>query len=412
MSEYLVVRLKEDTSEPTWIILDETGNRVSQAACGPLQNAVADAVGRQVILLVDGLDIVNTTVNVPVKSQTRLKKILPYTVEDLIVNDIESVLICSGERNTEGEIPVAIVARKKLDDWLSRCEEVNLPVNLIYADTEGVPGIPGNLTLMIENERIYCRPPNRPPFVLDGINLNEVFDIISFQKPNEGELRHIVIYSDENSYAHREPEIDSLRDRFSSIEIQLLPEGPLSKFGANLVNSPGTNLLQGSYRTNSYWSELFKPWRFAALLLLGFGTIATSTEAIRYYLLSQEDAALNSSLEIGCQSIFQTSTPAACRSEIQQLLSVTGASTEGLPVPIFLSTLSVLAEVHNSANQIEAISFRNNMTDLRFISPDIATLDNFAIKMANDGKFQVNILSANPGENGVEGRIQILDIAR
>ena len=76
-----------------------------------------------------------------------------------------------------------------------------------------------------------------------------------------------------------------------------------------------------------------------------------------------------------------------------------------MPVPIFLSTLSVLAEIHNSVNQIEAISFRNNMTDLRFISPDIATLDNFAIKMANDGKFQVNILSANPGENGVEGRV-------
>ena len=147
MSEYLVVRLKEDTSEPTWIVLDEGGNRVSQAACGPLQNAVADAVGRQVILLVDGLDIVNTTVNVPVKSRARLKKILPYTVEDLIVNDIENVLICSGERNIEGEIPIAIVARKKLDDWLSRCAEVNFPVNLIYADTEGVPGIPGNCLL-------------------------------------------------------------------------------------------------------------------------------------------------------------------------------------------------------------------------------------------------------------------------
>lgn len=409
MSEYLVIRLTEDSSEATWIVLDSNGHRLTQAASGFLSNTTAAAAGRQVILLVDGLDIITTTVTLPVKSRTRLLKMLPYTLEDLMAEDIEKFLFCPSSRNSKGEISVAIVARERLAGWLARCEEAGLRANLIYADTEGVPDTPGNMTFIIEGDRVYGRLPDRPPFVFDGVELSEVMDIHSLEGESEDEARHVVIYADETGYSRREWEIDALRDRFSSVDLQVLPEGPLHKFGATLVNMPGSNLLQGPYALDSNWGAMIRPWRLAVLLLLSFGILATMTEGVRYYLLNQEDRALTVVLETGCQNIVQSSGLVACRSRIQQILSAAGVTVDQSSVSAFLSTLIILAETHDPASRIEALSFRNSVTDLRLIAPDVTTLDSLARSMANSGQFQVNILSANPGPNGVEGRIQVLE---
>jgi general secretion pathway protein L len=409
VSEYLVVRLTEDSSEATWIVLDSNGHRLTQAASGFLSNATAAAVGRQVILLVDGLDIVTTTATLPVKSRAKLLKMLPYTLEDVMAEDIEKFLFCPSPRSSEGKISVAIVARERLAAWLVRCEEVGLRANLIYADTEGIPDTPGNLTFIIEGDRVYGRLSDRPPFVFDGVELSEVLDILSLEGESETEARHVVIYADESGYSRREWEIDALRERFSSVDLQVLPEGPLHKFGATLVNTPGSNLLQGPYALDSNWGAMIRPWRLAVLLLLSFGILATMTEGVRYYLLSQEDKALTAALETGCQNAVQSPDLVACRNRIQQLLSAAGVTVDQSSVPAFLSTLIILAETHDPASRIEALSFRNSVTDLRLIAPNVTTLDSLARSMANSGQFQVNILSANPGPNGIEGRIQVLE---
>ena len=409
MSEYLVVRLTEDAPEATWIALDNGGHRLAQATSGPLADAAAEAEGRQVILLVDGLDIITTTATIPVKGRARLMKMLPYTLEDLIAEDVEKFLFCPGVRSDDGTVPVAIVAKERLDHWLAQCEEAGLKANLIYADTDGVPDTPGNMTFVVEGDRVYGRLPDRPPFVLDGVELADVLEILSLEDESDAEARHVLIYADETGYARREAEINALRERVSSVDLQVLPEGPLPRFGATLINTPGSNLLQGAYAPRSSWVALVRPWRMAAVLLLSFGILATLTEGVRYYVLSQEDQALTSALETGCQNAFQLPGLAVCRSEIQRRLSASGDFAGLTTGPVFLATMIAVAEARSPASRIEALSFRNGVTDLRVIAPDVATLDGFARAMAGSGQFQVNIQSANPSSDGVEGRLQVLE---
>jgi general secretion pathway protein L len=410
VSEYLVVRLTEDTSEATWIALDSGGHRLAQAMSGPLEAAVAETNGRRVILLVDGIDIITATANLPVKGRARLLKMLPYTLEDVVAEDVEKFLFCPGERHADGTVSVAVVARDRLDQWLARCEEAGLKPNLIYADTEGVPDTPGNLTFVVEGDRVYGRLPGRMPFVLDSVDLSEVFEILSLEDDSDAEARHIVIYAAESGYARREPEIEALRERVSTVDLQVLPEGLLPRFGATLINSPGSNLLQGSYAPKSNWGALVRPWRMAALLLLSFGVLATMTEAVRYYALNQEDQALTAELEAGCQRAFQSSSLDTCRGEAQRRLTAAGATVGPSAGPVFLSTLIAVAEARDPASRIEALNFRNGVTDLLVISPDVTTLDGFARAMGGSGQLQVNIQSANQGSDGVEGRLQIVGV--
>ena len=88
MSEYLVIRLTAADADAAWVVLDGAGHRVTQAESGPLQRAAGLAEGRRVMVLVDGLSVVTTTATVPVKGQARLLKMLPYSLEDIVTQDI------------------------------------------------------------------------------------------------------------------------------------------------------------------------------------------------------------------------------------------------------------------------------------------------------------------------------------
>lgn len=407
MSEYLVVRLAEETSEAMWIALDGDGHRLSQAETGPLEAAVSATEGRRVIVLVDGVSVITTRARLPAKSQARLLKMLPYSLEDIVAEDVEGLLFCPGARDSDGSVSVAIVTRARVENWLAQCEQAGFRPNLIYADTEGVPDTPGNLTLVVEGSRVYGRVPDQAPFVLDGFSLTEVLDILSPGDEDNAGGRHIVIYADEAGYASCQSEIDALRERFSSVDLQVVAEGPLPRFGATLINQPGSNLLQGPYAPTSNRRELLRPWRMAASLILGFGVLATLTEGVRYYALSQQDQTLTSQLQTGCQNAFQLTRIATCRSELQRRLAASGDSSAATTSPVFLAILAAVAEARDPASRIEALTFSNGVTNLRIIAPDVPTLDGFAREMARSGQFQVNIQSANPGTDGVEGRLQV-----
>ena len=412
MSEYLVVRLEEETSAATWIALDGDGHRLAQAESGPLEAAVPATEGRRVILLVDGLSVMTTTANVPIKGQARLLKMLPYSLEDIVAEDVDKLVFCPGARDSGGTVSVAIVAQDQLERWLAQCEQAGFSADLIYADTEGVPDTPGNLTFVVEGSRVYARPPDRPPFILDGFSLTEVLEILASRDEDDAGSRHIVIYADEVGYARCEAELDALRERFASVDLQVLPEGPLPRFGATLINQPGSNLLQGAYAPVSDRRALLRPWRMAAILLLSLGVVATLAEGARYFVLSQQDQALTSQLETGCQDIFQSPRIATCRTELRRRLAAAGESSATATGSVFLATLVAVAEARDPASRIEALSFRAGVTNLRVLVADVPTLDGFAREMARSGQFQVNIQSANQGTDGVEGRLQVLEAAQ
>ena len=259
MSEFLVVRLPEATADASWVVLDGAGHRIAQPETGTLKSAAEAADSRRVILLADGLDVVTTTANVPVKGQARLLKMLPYSLEDVVTEEIDRFFFCPGPRSEDGATAVSIVEREKLDGWLAACEEAGLVPNLVYADTDGVPDTPGNLTLVVEGERVYGRMPDQPPFVLEGLGLADVLQIITPEEEDDASSLHVVVFADEAGYANCESQIDSLRLQVASLDVHMLPEGPLPRFGATLINQPGSNLLQGPYAPKSNWRGLARP---------------------------------------------------------------------------------------------------------------------------------------------------------
>ena len=407
MSEYLVVRLSIDSSSATWMVLDSSGQPISQITTGSLSDIGMQAENRRVILLVSGLKVVSTHTLLPAKNRARLLQMLPYSLEDMVADDIDNLHFALGPRIDSGEVTVAIVARSILDDWIQQCTDVGLYPQFIYSETEGVPDIPGRLVLVTEGNQTYGRTEEHKYFVLEDFSLLAILDLIK-ESSGDDTNHHVLLYTDEEGYGRYESELPELQAHTSSIDVELLSDGPFSKFASTLINHPGSNLLQGKYAPISNWSGLIKPWRLAISLLLGLGLLMFITQGAHFVSLNNQDQSLLQSLEDGCQRSFQSAELSTCRMEIQRRLFPTSSVTSSVSGLDFLATLAAVADAVNVDSRIEALTFRNDVMDLRIDASSVVSLDELARAVDSSDIYEVNIQSANPADDRVEGRLQIV----
>jgi len=125
--------------------------------------------------------------------------------------------------------------------------------------------------------------------------------------------------------------------------------------------------------------------------------------------LSREDAALTALLESNCQAAFATNRLPACEAEIRNRLAASGDGAGPADSSAFLDTLEAVATARNEETLLQAMSFRDGVTNLRVIAPDVQALDTLAQGLSREGRFQASIQSATPGDDGVEGRMQIAE---
>jgi type II secretory pathway component PulL len=76
---------------------------------------------------------------------------------------------------------------------------------------------------------------------------------------------------------------------------------------------------------------------------------------------------------------------------------------------VFLPSLQQLglALAANSSAEIEAISYRAGVIDVRLTAPDVATLDNIQKQVSASGRFSASIQSTDQVGDKVNSRIQI-----
>ena len=132
MLEHLVVRLSTTPGNVSWVVLDSTGQRLSPVAHGTLAEASGEAANRRVLLLVSGLDAVCSRASVPVRSASRLRQMLPYSLEDTVAEDVDRLHFAAGAREPSGGIPVTMVTRRRMESWLADCERAGLKPERVY----------------------------------------------------------------------------------------------------------------------------------------------------------------------------------------------------------------------------------------------------------------------------------------
>ncbi|HUO68156.1 MAG TPA: type II secretion system protein GspL [Gammaproteobacteria bacterium] len=399
MADALYIRLGENGAA-AWATFAPTGQVTSALSRGSLADARAAADGRRVVVLVPGTDVLSTQAELPAASPARMRQIVPFSLEDSLADDVEGLVFAVGARIGTTAAAVAVVSKARLDGWLAELSAAGIVPQAVYSETEGVPDVPATLMLLLEGERVYARRPGQPPFVLEGVALRQVVDLL--RAGGAEDLKYAIAYADADTRSHRQDELRELADEFESAEAKVAVDGLFAHFAATLAQRPGTNLLQGPYAPKSNWLELARPWRVAAALLgvaLSLGIVLQGAE---YWSLHRADNDLGNRIATTCQQVVGTNRVSACDTEIQKRLHSTGKNTE-----TFLTTLEAIAATRDPALRIDALTYRNRITNIQLIAGDVGAIDKFARDLEQTHRFAPKIESANQSNAGVEGRLQI-----
>lgn len=416
MAEYFVLRLGLKSSEAVeWIVVDDSGTRRSHSVTGSLSDAAKDAGGRPVIVLVPGTEVLTTSVDIPVRRGTRLNAALPFALEENLAEDVENLHFAAGPRRESGVRPVAVVGRAKLDEWLQQLREAGIDPAQLVAENYGLARIPGTWSILIADDCVMFNDGADTEYVMQGVLPSDTLVAAGLLSDRQDEDRdendnpgHLIVYcdpADEERFSH---DWIALRQELHSVDINLLPDGVLPRLAVTVASGNGVNLLQGDYGTKTDYRSQFRPWRNAAMLLIGLLVVSLIAKGVDIYRLTQEEATLQAQFAEEYRQI----RPGDSR-EILDPVNAVKSIKQGMGTAtgpqVFLPSLRQLSDAmaENKAATIETISYRAGVVDARITSPDVATLDNIQKSVSASGRFQASIQSTDQVADKISSRLQI-----
>jgi general secretion pathway protein L len=406
MSETLVIRLRAAEEAPaSWLIVDANGARSGPLHSGPVADAMSLAQERRVVLLLPGSEVTLAEPELPLRGGARLAQAVPFALEEQLASDVELLHFAVGSRPVGASgTPVAVVSRATLERWLAQCDAAGIEVAAAFADSLAVPTAGAGLTLLLDDGALYVRRADTLSYVLDAEPLAGALELALGAGSADGEAgEHVTFYASTAEYERHRELIEGLRSRTATLQVKLLPDGPLPLLAAQAVTDPGVNLLQGAYAPRSSLGSRLKQWRLPAALAAAVTLLFIGSQAATWWQQSRKERALDAEIA----EVFAQALPGQpvvdVRAQMQGALGSAGGAGSGL-----LAAMSALAETMTQvpAARVEAVSFRGNALELHLSAPTIEALDGIKQGMSRDG-IQAEIQSATPRDQGVEGRLQV-----
>jgi len=407
MADWLLLRLpRAGTELATWLVVDARGAPLSPPQSGPLALAAARVPGRRVCVLVGGADVLLAEPEVPVKAGAKLQQLVPYALEEHLAEDIEDLHFAVGKRSAESNrVPVAVVTRALLDEWLSIVRGGGIEPDAVYADSELLPQNPGQAVALLEADTVSVRPPGGAPVTLPADALSEALEIARGGAEVSGTGgRGLILYTGAPEWHQHSAQVEAARPYFDGIRVQLLAGGPLALFAQQLPSADAINLLQGAYAPVSSRGVGFKAWRVAAILLAGLIGLHVAGKATELQLLKRHERQLDASIRDTFRSSMHTEASAAeARRVMERRIAGGRGAGEGL-----LPALQALVQARNTApgTNVQSLNFHGGALEMKLSAPDATSLDRLSQTLRSNG-WQADLTGGNNTGSSYEGRIQM-----
>lgn len=402
MSETLVIRLRALEEAPaSWLIVDANGARSGQVLSGPIADALNLAQGRRVLLLLPGGEITLAEPELPVRGGARIAQAVPFALEEQLASDVEGLHFAVGSRSA-GMLgtPVAVVARSLIERWLGACRAAGIEPDAAQPDTLAVPSSPNGCTLLLDEATLFVRRTDSVPYALDADPLATALDLALGEPSEAGE--HVTFYASPAQYELHHELIEGLRTRTATLQVKLLPDGPLPLLAAQAVSAAGINLLQGLYAPSSTIGIRLKEWRVPAALAAATVLVFLGGQALSLYKLSRAEKQLDAQIAELFSQVLPGQPVVDPRAQIQGVIG--SGATQGALLPAMSALAQALSKA--PAARVESMSYRGNALELRLVAPNVEALDAIKQGMTRDG-ITAELQSATPRGDAHEGRLQV-----
>jgi len=417
MANTLLLRMPATIAEESeWLLVDEAGERTGPRQRGPLSLASTIAQRHRLVILVPSTDVMLAEPELPPGSGAKLARAVPFAMEEMVTEDIETLHFAIGRRGSNGTTAVAVVARTLMDSWRSQLAAAGLAPAAMHVDASLMPQNPGQTVLWLEGSRLSVRRASGPAVTIEVSPVEEALLAIGLltgpDSPPDGEAAQadppesVLLYCTSEDWARVQADFDRLHERFASLKVQLLPEGPLPWLAREFPHADAINLLQGAYIAHETHASQWQRWRTAALLAAGLLGTHVAAESLALHRANAQNTELRGRIEQIFSQAMPGEKPVDPRQQMQtRLLQIRGGSSGPQH---FLKTLHSLAVASSSQPgvHVDAMSFRDGTLDLKLTAPGVGDLAQLAQHISKDG-MTAELQSSNPVARGIEGRMQI-----
>ncbi|MBL8299167.1 MAG: hypothetical protein JNN30_12590 [Rhodanobacteraceae bacterium] len=385
MSQRLLIRLHSH-GRHAWLVPE-----AATASTPGLPPAEAVARAQQIIVLVPGSEVVLLEAPAVSKQRAQLAKAVPYALEDQLAQPVEEMHFALAARVDAATVGVAAVAHTRLAAWLAELGAAGIRPDLLLPEPLALPL--GHL--LIESGSAQLRLGPWRAAALEPELLAEWLELA-----DDGSLPEIEVFDTRFQPRQNLPlPVRAYHERQGDALV-LLAHG----IGAD----PVLNLLQGAYAPHHRRAPAVLWWRRAAVAAGALLFLAFLQLVLERYSLARESDRLDTAMRaILVQSFPEMEKvagdpPALMKSALARLGG--GESSSGL-----LRTLGLIAPVLGSTTRLttRGIEFRNGTLELAVTAPDVPTLDSLRERLATLPGLKVELTAANPGQNGVDGRMRL-----
>lgn len=255
MDEKLIIRLDADpTAKVEWMTLDNRG----QLTHGPERSSLADlsqfSQTHTIVVLIPALDVLLTEVTMPKMSTLRMRKAVPFVLEEELIEDVAELHFALGKPNPAQMVTVAVIKRNKLQNWLSLLQAANVPPAVLLPETLAIPYQADSWSVFLENDVALVRSGLTQGFATDAGNL-----VKALQLSTAGMAKSPTLQIASSTNLAAELLVELKNQTGLGIITNATPTNFLS--GSTNVAIAELNLLQGDFQPKQVLTESKQKWR-------------------------------------------------------------------------------------------------------------------------------------------------------
>jgi len=399
-------------TDTEWLLVDEAGAPAGPRQRGSLEIAAAVGASARIIVLAPATQVLLAQPDLPPGSGVKLLRAVPFALEEQLTEDIDQLVFAVGKRRASGATPVAVVSRELLQSWLKSLRDAGIEPAAIYADLSLIPENPGQTVLWLEHDCLAVRRPGVLPFAVELTPVSEALGVAGLiadgSDPGaEAKVQEsAILYLTREDWVRVQDQFESVIDKFESLKIQLLGDGPLPWLARELVNSSPVNLLQGEFAADTDYGARWRLWRVPAALAVVLLGAHVGAQALQIHAANKRTAELDGEISEIFKSAMPSESMQEPRRQMQARLERIRKSASGPQV--FLRTLQALsgAMAGLPKTSIEALSYHEQTFNMKITAPSVDILAQLTQAIGRQG-LTAEIQSSAPAAAGVAAELQI-----
>jgi len=385
-----------------WALADDKGALVSAVEDGTLASVAEQVEGRRVTLILPGNDVLLAEAAVPGATAARAAQAIPYTLEDQLADDVDSLHFALGSKQQDDIYPVAVIGRETMEQVTTDCEAAGLRPTEIVPEPLALPTLDAaddnitSWTALLDDDHTVVRLNGYRGFATDTMMANLMLDGARSDLPEDNSAALTVFHTGE-SVSLLPPD---------GVQLQAQPCGSrLALYANGIATAPHINLLQGEYSPKKHFDKAWKPWRWTAGLVALLGVVWFGSQWMDLRQLRAEESAIDVETARVFKEALPNSRMVRPRAQIQATLNSLGSgSNDG-----FTNRMNQIAAslATQPQTKLRSISYRNGRFDLDLTTDALPTLDSLKAEIAKRGSLSMTVQSANRDKEGLRGRVRI-----